>query len=274
MPSPFPGMDPYLEHPEFFPGLHDSMATYVRELLQPGLPEAYYAEIRSRVWVESSRRHFVPDINLLRPNLPPSPAAPRNGGVALAEMVGAQSIAIEVPPDDEIREPFVEIHTRRGGRRLVTAIEILSQTNKTAGEYGHHLYLQKQREIQQSLVNLVEIDLLRSGTHTTLVPLDRAVPVVGTFDYHVCIRRFDDQNHVFVHAIRLEQPLPEIRIHLLPEDGTVALNLQAVFERGYDTGPYRRLSPYREVTPLPPLRPEQAEWANRLLREKGLLPSS
>jgi hypothetical protein len=32
-------MDPYLEHPAIFPGLHDSMVTYLREALQPALPE-------------------------------------------------------------------------------------------------------------------------------------------------------------------------------------------------------------------------------------------
>jgi hypothetical protein len=39
MPSPFPGMDPFLEHPMFFPGLHGAMHAYIREALQAVLPE-------------------------------------------------------------------------------------------------------------------------------------------------------------------------------------------------------------------------------------------
>ena len=55
MPSPFPGMDPYLENPEFFPGLHDRLISELCADLQKSLPPAYYAEIRSRVWVEFCR---------------------------------------------------------------------------------------------------------------------------------------------------------------------------------------------------------------------------
>lgn len=43
MPSPFPGMDPYLENPEIFPDFHDSVITYLREYLQACLPEPYFA---------------------------------------------------------------------------------------------------------------------------------------------------------------------------------------------------------------------------------------
>ena len=31
MPSPFPGMDPFLEHPDVFSDFHDSFITYLRE---------------------------------------------------------------------------------------------------------------------------------------------------------------------------------------------------------------------------------------------------
>ena len=62
MPSPFPGMDPYLEHPEFFPDLHDSFITYLREFLQPRLPEPYYAETRARLGrIHGSLPHAGPE---------------------------------------------------------------------------------------------------------------------------------------------------------------------------------------------------------------------
>ena len=66
MPSPFPGMDPYLENPEIFPDLHDSLITYIRENLQANLPPPYYAAIGRRVWIEASRRSIEPDVHVLR----------------------------------------------------------------------------------------------------------------------------------------------------------------------------------------------------------------
>lgn len=268
MASPFPGMDPFLENPELFPGLHDHVVVQISEVLQARLPETYYAEIGSRLWVEFSRRPIKPDVDVLRSNGPAAAMDTGTGGVAVA--VGAEPVAVFVP-HDESHENFVEIYTQQGGRRLVTSLEILSLSNKTPGEHGRDLYLQKQRELLRTLSNLVEIDLLRGGVHRTAVPRDQALTRTGPFDYHVCIHRFDDLQRFFVHPIRLEQRLPEIAIPLLPGDPPVPLDLQAVFDHCYDTGPYRRLNLYREGAVVPPLGPEHAEWAGRLLREKGLL---
>ena len=60
MPSSFPGMDPYLENPEIFPDFHDSVITYLREILQANLPAPYFAVLGRRVWIEVSRRSKVP----------------------------------------------------------------------------------------------------------------------------------------------------------------------------------------------------------------------
>jgi hypothetical protein len=48
------------------------------------------------------------------------------------------------------------------GNRIVTVIEFLSPTNKVRGP-GQDEYLKKQSELRQGGVNLVEIDLVRSG---------------------------------------------------------------------------------------------------------------
>src|SRR5262249_28510523 len=66
MSSPFPGMDPYLEHPDFFPGLHDDLISLMKEALNERLPEGYYATSKSRVWIEVSQRYFEPDVEMLR----------------------------------------------------------------------------------------------------------------------------------------------------------------------------------------------------------------
>src|SRR5207302_4244819 len=45
MPSPFPGMDPYLENTDFWEGFHNGFMHYVQEDLQPRLPENYVATL-------------------------------------------------------------------------------------------------------------------------------------------------------------------------------------------------------------------------------------
>jgi len=67
MPSPFPGMDPYLESPDWFPDLHDGMIFSIKEGLQALLPRSYYARSRQRVWLGLEHRdHVEPDVDVLR----------------------------------------------------------------------------------------------------------------------------------------------------------------------------------------------------------------
>lgn len=229
MPSPFPGMDPFLEAPAYFGGLHDSMITYLREFLQAHLPEPYFADIADRVWVTTIQH-------------------------------ATEAVVVHVP-HDEHREPSLEIFTRtEDGERLVTTVEVLSQSNKTPGEHGRDLYLRKQREILEGRVNLVEIDLLRGGQHTTAVPVQLARAQAGGFDYHVCVHRLDNLEDYFVYPILLAQRLPAIRIPLLPGDADVAVDVQTVFDRCYDSGPYRRRVRYADMMAVPPLTPDQASW--------------
>ncbi len=264
MPSPFPGMDPYLEHPDIFPDFHDSFILYVRECLQPQLPEPYYAAIGRRAWIEVSERFIRPDVNIVAPRRPEPPPRKSGDAVAVAARPPARPVVVHVPHDERV-EPLVEICIGRGTkRRLVTAIELLSLANKTPGEHGRELYLRKQQEILDSKVHLVEVDLLRGGRHTTAVPPDRLAAAAGPFDYHVSVHDFDHLEDYFVYPIRLTEPLPPISVPLLPGDPPVSLDLQAVFARTYEAGPYRREIDYGEAPPDPPLPQEYTVWAAEL----------
>lgn len=234
MPSPIPGMDPFLEDPAVFPDLHDSLIFCLREALDAQLPAPYYAGIASRVWVQSSQRRIGPDVKVLHPQQTVNGGLPTGGGggggVAIAEAVIAEPVVVHIPRE-EVRETFLEIYAEPGGTRLVTTVEVLSLSNKSPGAHGRDLYVQKQQELLNSQVHLVEIDLLRSGDHTTAVPLEEAAAKAGAFDYHVCIHRFDRLDDYFIYPIRLGSRLPRVAIPLLPGDAPVSINLQAMLDR-------------------------------------------
>ena len=184
MPSPFPGMDPFLEHPGVFPDLHDRLVVNLSDAVQAGLPDPYFAGIGSRIWVETSYRYIEPDVRVHRRDDEAARLDESGGGVAVAPAVRSKPVLVTVP-HDERRESFVQVFFGADDARLVAVIEVLSRTNKTPGEHGRELYRRKQREILESKTHLVEIDLLRSGTHTTAVALDLARAKAGPFDYHV-----------------------------------------------------------------------------------------
>ena len=260
MPSPFPGMDPYLEAPSIFPDFHDRFITHLSEAIQPELPEPYYAALGRRAWVEVSERFIGPDVNVLA--LGSHHRAPRSG-VSLrdtATIEVTRPIVITVPHDEQ-SETFVEIYVGRGSdRRLVTAIEVLSPINKRPGEKGRDLYLRKQAELLDAQCHLVEIDFLRGCTHTTAVPEDRLKRKVPSFTYHVCSHHFDHFEDYLIYPIQLPDTLPTISIPLLPGDGAVPVNLQQVYERTYAAGPYHREIDYSDSVPLPEMTEEQARW--------------
>ena len=164
------------------------------------------------------------------------------------------------------REIWLEIRAGVDGReQVVASIEILSLTNKTPGRRSRDMYLQKQREILNSPTHLVEIDLLRAGRHTVTVPRDRIIALVGSFDYVATVHRFDRIEDFEVYPMRLEDRLPEIAFPLLPGDTDVVVDLQAVFDHCYDTGPYRRSVRYKEDAIVPPLNAERMEWARKIV---------
>jgi hypothetical protein len=265
MPSPFPGMDPYLEHPSVFPNLHDKLIVHLEETLQPLLPEPYYAKGNQRVWVDYIEASRIPDVGVMKPGQPAvSVAVGNGGGVAVAEM----PVKVTAPyiPWDEFREPFVEIYSREGEQpRLVTAIEVLSPSNKTPGQPSRAAYRQKQSELIGSQVHLVEIDLLRMGTHTTAVPHKELLRRCSPVDYHVCVHYFDQPSDFFIYPIQLADRLPKITIPLLPGDVGVAVELQSVLDQCYDRGPYRREVNYANDPPPPALLPEKLAWVKGVL---------
>ena len=272
MPSPFPGMDPFLEHPSLFPDLHDRLITYLSEELNRSLPQPYYAGIAARVWVEQSGRSIEPDVRVQRPRESNGSAGggrgASEGGVALAEAVGAKPVLVYAPLVER-REPFVEIYDGSGEGRLVTAVEVLSPSNKAPGDHGQGLYQRKQDELLHGSVHLIEIDLLRGGEHTVAAPRNLAVARVGHFDYLICTHLSNSFGEFLIYPVRLEDRLPRIAVPLLPGAGAVAVELQPLLDRCYDAGRYAQRVRYNSA-PVPPLTAEQDGWARGVLREKGL----
>lgn len=265
MPSPFPGMDPFLEHPDFFPDLHGRLHVYISEALQSILPAPYFSVVNERLWVETTSRFIEPDTDVIH-GVESENLELAGEGVAVATATRTVPMVFEVT-GDERREPFVEIRTRREneGERIVTSIEILSLSNKSPGDKGQQKYWEKQAEVLGSPTHLVEVDLLRGGQHTTPMQLERLRMKMGNFDYHVSVHRFDQRYRFFIYAWKLADTLPEIAIPLLPGDGDVPLDLQAVFTRCYDTGPYRRRVRYEPSRIVPPLNDEQTAWVKSCL---------
>ncbi len=259
MKSPFPGMDPYLE--QHWRDIHHRFLTYACDDLQEHLPRDLRARLEERVFVEpedGDGRGIYPDVRVIEY---PS----RGGGVELATRIeSAEPLVIQLEAEPAT-EGYIEIIDVGSGNRVVTVLELLSESNKQPGE-GLDLYRKKQRECLQAGVNLVEIDLLRSGKRVLAVPPARVPPAHRT-TYQICVTRGHKPRTHEVYRAALREPLPIIRVPLRALDADVPLNLQALIERCYHHGRYDDLD-YR-AAPHPPLDPADTAWALELLATAG-----
>lgn len=253
----FPGMDPYLEDPQLWPGVHSRLIVYIADELQPHIRPRYIAAVEERVFVEGpTDRSIVPDVWLRRERLGPNQSAAAVLDADTAVTVQALSL--------DIHETYIEILDQQSGQRVVTVLEVVSPTNKYVGP-GRTSYLAKQREVLASNSHLVEIDLLRQGPHALAVP-EYLARRWGMYDYLVCINRAADPRDKFeLYPRRVRDRLPRIRVPLAGSDPDVRLDLQAVFARTYEAGSYRDRLHYGEPC-HPPLGMEDQAWASELLR--------
>ena len=271
MKSPFPGMDPYLER--HWGDVHQALVTYIRDQLQPSLPDDLRGRMQERVYIElpDARREYYPDVRVIeRPR-----RLPAGGGTAVAEPAAASRADDGVPTPAEpivihldhepVTEGYIEIVDVKSGHRVITSIEVLSPANKHAGE-GQRLFLQKREDMRRAGVNMVDVDLLRGGERVLMVPRQQVPPSHRT-DYQVCAWRASQPSAALVYRVPLRERLPMIPIPLRPADRDALLDLQAVVDQCYRNGGYDDIDYADE--PEPRLKKADAAWADALLREQG-----
>ncbi len=260
MPSPFPGMDPYLESWELWPDVHHRLISEVARQLQPQLnPRGYYISIETRVWVERADRAIVPDVAVLRK----SSRAP-GMEAAVGILIADEPVRLQIR-EEEFEEAYLQIYEAKT-RQLVTGIEMISPGNKSAGQ-ARELYLQKRKEFLNTGVNLVEVDLLRRGHPLVRLPKSVLKPIQPG-GYVINIVRADNPGFEFF-PLDLRTHLPRVGIPIDLGMRDVVLDLQAALARVYDEGAYPMRIDYNRE-PSPRLNGKDSPWAHELLIAAGL----
>ncbi len=255
MPSPFPGMDPYLEG-YLWPDVHHRLATQISDQLMPLVRPRYVARIEIQVVSDDAPEAEIgimyPDVEVVRarrePTEPLSQAAPTAG----ATVTTPTSLSVPLL-DVEVRLATVEIRDT-AQNQLVSSIEILSPVNKR--EPGLSRYRDKQRQLREANVHILDIDLLRRGQR----PL--AHPRIPEHAYRVTLSR---AGHSFadIWCMDLQDPLPVVPVPLRAPDEDVPLDLATAFATIYDRAAYDLSLNYDEPPPPPPLSANEHTWVRR-----------
>lgn len=258
MPTPFPGMDPYLEHPDLWPDVHNRLIVALADDLAPRVRPRYYVSVEERTYLASPQELTFtgrPDVTVVKPSEPPANPQPT------AEPAPTTAVTVELPVPDEVRELYLEVRAADTDR-VVTVLEILSPTNKRPGE-GRELYERKRLVLLGTLAHLVEIDLLRAG---------EPLPMRGdgkASHYRILISRSEKRPQGSLLPFNVRQPIPTFHLPLQSGDEEPTVDLNLLLHELYDRAGYDLRIDY-EAEPEPPLEGEDAGWADALLREKEL----
>ena len=257
--SPFPGMDPYLEGAIWL-DFCQRLATEISDLLTPHLRPRYVARLAVATIYDQSPEHEIgilyPDVEIIRRRkVKPVTSA----STLVKEVVRPISKALTVPIlDFSVRVANVEIYDRQLNQ-LITSIEILSPVNKR--EPGLGKYRQKQRQLQEAGVHLLEIDLLRRGQRPTFLP---GVP---DSPYIITLTRAGAAA-MDVWPVRLQDELPVVAVPLRAPDDDLPLDLGLALSRIYDKAAYDLSLDYTQPPPPPALSTEDQTWLQQQVSDQ------
>ncbi len=261
MPSPFPGMDPYLEG-YLWPDVHNALASKIRQQLTPKLRPRYTARLEVYVVEDSLPESEIgilyPDVEVMRVR--------QRGEAVTNSAPSASSASVSVTPAPLTLAVFqpvpvrlVNVEIRDTAQNvLVTCIEILSPVNKR--EPGLTAYRQKRQRLYQAGVHLIELDLLRRGTRPFAHP---RLPEVA---YAIALTRAGS-GAMDVWPLILQDSLPIIPVPLCSPDPDVPLELPLVMADIYDEAAYDLSIDYSQPPPPPALPEVDALWMQTVLSQ-------
>ncbi|MEA5465192.1 DUF4058 family protein [Leptothoe sp. PORK10 BA2] len=265
MPDMFPGMNPYLEHPDLWPTIHPRFVTALANLLRKDVSDRYNVIIRQRVYRVSGEDSLVVEQSGQANTSNGSMGATVNG-VNGSAVTSQQPIPTYIAVPQTIKEDYIEVVDHQIGT-TVTIVEVLTPQRKRPGR-GRENYEQRCEAIFGGDTHFVEIDLLRAWE-----PISAYGP--SDTDYQVLVSRSDQRPKADLYTWQVNAPIPPLTLPLSrPQDGegaqascTVDLK-QALIDSC--AGSTYNFSINYERDPIPPLRPEAKLWLANLLEQSGL----
>ena len=260
MASPFPGMDPYLEQPAFWSSFHTRLIVGLADAIAPALRPKYYVEVETRSYLDTPEGELligIPDAIVLSDSQATDDKSKLSftGNTTLA--LKRPPLPVTLPMPVETKERYLEIR-EVSNDKVITVIEILSPANKRSGR-GRDKYEAKRLDVLGSNSHLVEIDLLRA--HPSL-PINRPHPIL---DYYILVSSANQRPQAQLYPFSIKEPFPTFLMPLKQKDEFISVDMQTIFEGVIERASYDSRIDYSRPLPLPPLSPEDQNWATMLI---------
>jgi hypothetical protein len=259
MPSPFPGMDPYLEAPTLWPEVHNRLIVGIADMLGPILLPDYYVAIEQRTYLNTPTDSLlvgIPDVSVVSQTSRDRLPSQRPDRIATLSRPGEPQ-TVTIPLAEEVRERYLEIRETTTAT-VITTLELLSPTNKRPGE-GRDAYLRKRQQVLSSASHLVEIDLLRAGM---ALPIEN---VAVTTHYRILLSRRETRPQAQLYGFNLPDPIPGFPIPLKAGADEPVLKLKPILDTLYDRAGYALRINLHDIPPG--TTAEEQSWIRQILAQ-------
>ncbi len=260
MPSPFPGMDPYLEDPAFWSGFHTRFIVAISTQLNRVLPKGLYVDIEEHLWLRDESdaegdQHLLGRADVTVNEARETDTVIGKNRSRLNLKAPSALVTVTQLPPRKLRYLKVVDSSKD---RVITAIELLSPANKNRSKH-HDAYVAKREEFLVGHTSLVEIDLLRSGVRP---PLFTDTPPVNDYYLFVCSSERFPRASIWAFGVR--DRIPNLEVPLRPQEPSAVLDLNSMVHSTYDENRYTERIDYSKQ-PKPPFRGSAKEWLDRRL---------
>ncbi len=266
MASPFPGMDPYLEHPQTWSNVHHRLITAIAIALAPQVRPKYRVVVEEATYQTEGRDSLLigmPDIAVARGR---ADASMPEGNIAL-QTPPAQPISVILPIPSVIQQGYLEIR-EIANDAVITVLEVLSPINKRNGK-GRKDYLVKRETVLTSSTHWVEIDLLRQWEPMPIIASKDIESTDIVSDYRILVSASEQRPRAELYAFNIQDPIPVVSLPLAPQEPMPTLDLNGLMAQIYEQSGYDLVLDYRQ-DPKPPLSEVNLGWLDQWLRGKGL----
>ena len=269
MPSPFPGMDPFLEERQRWKAFH---GWFMRKLAEQSLPKARelgcWIDVERSVYQREPSGEIVligePDQTVGADVANPAWTEPSSGAgaVVLAEPRAIHEIVLDPAKLARVKQDYLVVRELDQFARVLAVVEVLSPANKS-GKYVPR-YREKRMKFLTSLAHFMEIDLLRRGKN----PSRQLFPELPAAPYFIFVARKNPLGRKEGgYPLRLQDSLPVIGLPIGPGRPDLPLDLQTAFQAAYDLSVRPGSIRYGEETPSEPrLGKEDAAWVEQLIQ--------
>jgi Protein of unknown function (DUF4058) len=256
--NPFPGMNPYLEHPELWHQVHNRLIVSLADAIAEQVAPQYFVSIEQRIYQSFNDPQSlvgIADVGIKQDPWVGNPSEYPEGGVGT--LTKPQKVQVKMPW--EVKERYLEVR-EVATKTLITVIELLSPANKRAGE-GRSLYETKRIKILNSMTHLVEIDLLRSGKP---MMVQGASPALDRAQYRILVSRAGERPNADLFVFDLQEEIPDFPIPLRGELPEPIVRLQTLLNATDQRGRLDLLINY-EAEPVPGLKEPDRRWMREIL---------